>query len=161
MTFFAQFRIPWEEGRMAFLFVDVRGENWHSDGGDAVLLIQPGQLPPTWEERRIGPTYVSERSDLTAYRPRMRRGLLERVPLLAEGADPERWPEEGPDTDFDWNKVGGTARYLQGEDGPSGAGWRSLFQFTAALVGHEFGDGAECYGFVSDDGRAAFLWQSH
>jgi hypothetical protein len=65
------------------------------------------------------------------------------------------------ETDFDWNKVGGTPRFLQNDETPSGAGWRFLLQFTAALIAREFGDAAECYGFVSDDGRGVFLWQSH
>jgi hypothetical protein len=40
-------------------------------------------------------------------------------------------------------------------------GWKFLAQFSAGLVGHEFGDVAECYVFVADDGRGAFFCQCH
>jgi hypothetical protein len=87
---------------------------------------------------------------------------------LEPGADPEqrKWPELPPNTypangHGDWNKIGGTPAYLQGEDRPPGTGWAFAFQFTAAWAGHEFGDVAECYGFLNSDGRGAFLWQCH
>lgn len=49
----------------------------------------------------------------------------------------------------------------QGEQLPPGDGWTFAFQFSAAWAGRELGDGAECYGFVREDGTGAFLWQCH
>ena len=51
--------------------------------------------------------------------------------------------------------------FLQGEEWPEGDGWRFLFQFSAATVGHDLADGAECYGYLREDGSAAFGWQCH
>jgi hypothetical protein len=65
------------------------------------------------------------------------------------------------DDSRDWNKLGGTPLFLQGEEWPPGDGWHFAFQFTAGAAGAERGDGAECYGYINDDGRAAFAWQGH
>ena len=66
-----------------------------------------------------------------------------------------------PDDHRDWNKVGGNPRWLQNDDTPDEPGWRLLFQFTAASVGRELGDGAEVYGLIHDDGRGRVFVHSH
>lgn len=103
------------------------------------------------------------------FRPRLRRGPAPEIPVaFGQWADPVRW--EWPERDYSlppldeeryWNKLGGTPQWLQGEDWPPGDGWRFAFQFSAGRAGQELGDAAECYGFVNDDGRGAFLWQCH
>lgn len=92
----------------------------------------------------------------------------ERYVRLEEGADPSiwTWPDPPKDTRVrdqhgDWNKIGGTPLFLQGDATPAGEGWRFAFQFSADWAGRELGDGAECYGFTRDDGTGAFLWQCH
>jgi hypothetical protein len=165
MTFFAQFLLPEPGPRLAYLFVDVEGGTQRSDEGDACVFVQPGPRPEAFERCREGPTYVSDKGAAPpAFVHRSRRGLIESLPTLVEGRDPPAWDEtwlEEPDSDFDWNKLGGTPRFLQAEEWPEGEGWAFLAQFTAGYVGHEFGDVAECYVFVADDGRGAFFWQCH
>lgn len=164
MTFFAQFRVPGSTRRMAYLFIDVQGGLQRSDDGDAAVVVQPGVRPATFERRPTGPSYVSyaHRGLGLPHAPWSRRGLRESAAALVEGRDPPDWSSVGPDmekTDFDWNKVGGTPLFLQSDEWPRGDGRRFLAQFTAALVGHDFGDAGECYVFVTDDGRGAFFWQ--
>jgi hypothetical protein len=40
-------------------------------------------------------------------------------------------------------------------------GGTPLFQFSADWAGRELGDGAQCHGFVREDGAGAFLWHCH
>jgi len=167
MTFFAQFRVPWaDDVQMAYLFIDasVDAENWDPEAGGNALVVQPG-LPPQHlfvENRTTGPRYDP---GLVVVRPTYRGSIVKRftehVPTLAPGLDPVDWDGVKEEENADWMKVGGTPRFLQGEEWPAGAGWRFLFQFSADRIGHELGDGAECYGFVSDDGQGRFLWQCH
>jgi hypothetical protein len=65
------------------------------------------------------------------------------------------------DDQRDYNKIGGNPRWLQHDDTPDEPGWRLLFQFTAADVGHELGDGAEVYGLIHEDGRGRVFIHSH
>ena len=69
--------------------------------------------------------------------------------------------DDDPEDDGAWDKVGGTPRWLQGDETPDGDGWRFWFQYTAARIGCELADGAECYGFIDPDGRGTFIVQSH
>jgi len=103
------------------------------------------------------------------YRKRFRRIPRPEVFVeLVDSADPADWdhPVEAPgrafarDDDRDWNKIGGTPHWLQGEESPE-AGWEFLAQFTADLLATERGDGAECYLWQHPDGRVAFGWQCH
>lgn len=90
------------------------------------------------------------------------------VPLTL-GADPVTWDwsDQGPDHAIHndppgmWAKIGGTPQFLQGDEFPPGDGWKFALRFSADSAGQELGDGAECYAFVTDDGRGAFLWQCH
>jgi hypothetical protein len=165
MTFMAQFSVPGIDG-MAYLFIDPSEETWESPYDGSALLMQPGPVPDRHVVRAIGPTYVSGRTELDRYVPRQRTRRTEYVPTLEEGKEPLEWQEfdagreDDRDDDRDWNKIGGSPRYLQG--GPlDPEGLRFLFQFTADQVGHEMGDAAECYGFIDDARRGYFLIESH
>jgi hypothetical protein len=113
-----------------------------------------------------GPTFASELSETGRFDGTLLFPQIESMVVLEEGRDfpdwePIREEQDGPDDHRDWNKIGGTPRWLQYDATPEGPGWQFLFQFTAAFVGRELGDGAEAYGFVHDDGRGVFVWQSH
>lgn len=165
MTFFAQVVVPDSDGKLAYLFIDPEDELNGTLGSNAnAVFAQPGGAPARYVQQPTGPRYVSSRFDMSRFQPRLRFGFVERRPLLTGGRDPLDWTpfvEEGTATESDWNKVAGTPLWLQGPDAPNGDGWRFLFQFSAEAIGHEFGDGAVCYGFVSDDGGGAFTWQCH
>jgi hypothetical protein len=123
ITFVAQFRLPWRDEALAYLFLDLAGLGMSEDGS-AASFVQPESLTP--------------------------------------GFDPEDWDAEplGRDDDRDRNKLGGTPRWLQGDEHP-GDGHRFVFQFSAGPIGYELGDAAECYGFVDLDGQGIFTWQCH
>ena len=77
--------------------------------------------------------------------------LTESSVRLVDGFDPPDWAtwpvgDDDPEDDGAWDKVGGTPRWLQGDETPDGDGWRFWFQYTAARIGFELADGAECYG---------------
>ena len=164
MIFVAQFVIPGENG-MAYLFLDP------SDGvlDDGTLILQPGAPPATFQPRATGPTFPTEIQETNRYVPRMSFALVESVVTLEPGAEPEDWdafdatrsPDDDKDDDRDWNKVGGSPRFLQGPAWPDGDGWRFLFQFTTSYIGHDLGEGTELYGFVHVDGTGRSVAQSH
>jgi hypothetical protein len=163
ITFVAQFRLPWRDEALAYLFLDLAGFGMSEDGS-AASFVQP-ESPPTvpYEARTTGPTYPRERSsDPSWFRVDVSRELIESVPDLTPGFDPEDWDAEplGRDDDRDRNKLGGTPRWLQGDEHP-GDGHRFVFQFSAGQIGYELGDAAECYGFVDPDGQGIFTWQCH
>ena len=168
MTFMAQFAVPGVVG-MAYLFIDPSdpSEIDYSDAGAfGCLLLQPGPPPVRYIAEARGPTYASEVSGLESFVPRPQRRMIEYLPTLEPGFEYSDWEplqaelSDGRDDDRDWNKIGGTPRYLQG--GPADPGrWRFLFQFTAAAVGHELADGAECYGFIDASRHGLFLAESH
>lgn len=87
---------------------------------------------------------------------------------LEPGADPQAWtwPDRRPGTypeslHEDRNKIGGTPLFLQGEGWRLGDGWRFAFQFSGGCAGWDPADGAEIYGFVTDQGAGALFWQCH
>jgi hypothetical protein len=163
MTFWAQFAVPGVEG-LAYLFIDYSEQNWSSPYDGSALILQPGPAPERFAVQSVGPSYASEFSEIDRYVIRSRRVRVEGMPTLEEGFDPVewRWDEvpEGPDDDRDWNKVGGSPRYLQGGP-PDPERLRFLFQFTAATVGHELADGAQCYGLMDAERRGWFFFESH
>lgn len=165
MTFMAQFAVPNVEG-MAYLFVDLSEETWESPYDGSALLMQPGPVPEHHVLQPTGPTYASAVCELDRYVPRVRARRTEYLPLLEDGIEPADWEEfdrvrvDDRDDDRDWNKMGGSPRYLQGGP-PDPGGLRFLFQFTARHVGHEMGDAAQCYGFIDDARRGYFLIESH
>ena len=165
MTFMAQFSLPGVDG-MAYLFIDPSEETWESPYDGSALLMQPGPVPDRHVVQATGPTYASAVSELDRYVPRLRTRRTEYTPLLEDGVEPPDWEdfdrarEDDRDDDRDWNKIGGSPRYLQGGP-PDPGGLRFLFQFTANQVGHEMGDAAQCYGFIDDARRGYFLIESH
>lgn len=165
MTFFAQFRLPWRDEALAYLFLDLGGAGMGmSEGGGASLFVQPGVAPQVPHAARVtGPTYPHEgRLDLSRFHLVSKRERIESVPDLVPGLDPEDWDDGEHDSSDNrvWNKLGGMPRWLQGPEHP-GPDHRFLFQFSASHIGYELADGAECYGFVTADGRGVFLWQCH
>lgn len=164
MAFWAQFEIPWDPNRMAYLFIDsTEGEVWDSTSGTASLIVQPG-LDPTvpWVEHSTGPVVPDDEVVVEGFDPPAPVRFSARVPRLEPFNEPEEWPADVERPARTFNKVGGTALALQGSPRPPGDGWRFLFQFGAMEAGRELGDGAECYGFVHEPtGEGYFSWDCH
>jgi hypothetical protein len=165
LPFYGQ--LPISGSRTAYIFIGEAG--WEPLGSGNAVVVQPGPPPhlPT-QPLREGPqihTWVAE--DPPRYRDRSRRRPALEIPVaLQDSADPVTWEWPAPDpvrpygdNEMYRNKIGGTPLWLQGEQWPPGDGWTFAFQFTAASAGEELADGAECYGFINDGGRAALLWQ--
>lgn len=162
LTFHGQ--LPLDDSRTAYIFIngshDV--ETWEPLGDGNAVVIQPG--PPSHLPSRplvTGPRVYLRRLDTTGFEPRDRHVAYERFVRLQAGADPIEWDVEAGDTHADWNKIGGTPMFLQGEHTPPGPGWTYAFQFTPGWATHELGDGAQCYGFVRETGEAALTWDCH
>jgi hypothetical protein len=165
MLFYGQLPLDDQPGRMAYVFValDEDAETWEPLGTGNALVVQPGPPPSVrTEPRATGPARYALAEDLPAFHPPAIMRPYERWIDLAGGADPERWelPDAAPGARIglrveDRDKLGGTPLFLQGEQWPPGDGWRFAFQFNAARAGHELADGAECYGFVREDGAGA------
>jgi HEAT repeat protein len=170
LIFFGQLPVATEgQRRTAYVFVDPEGDHWEPLGMANAVLVQPG-APCQLETAPLstGPQLFEYVPEGGPFRRRSRARPYERFIRLEDGADPSswEWPELEPETyrrdaPGDWNKLGGTPLFLQGEQFPPGEGWSFAFQFSAAWAGRELGDGAECYGFVREDGAGAFLWQCH
>jgi HEAT repeats/PBS lyase HEAT-like repeat len=163
-TFMAQFAVPGREG-LAYLFLDdaavETGEGWGK------VIVRPGPVPVPFLIAATGPTFWTDMPGPERYLSRRIAREVESRVVLEPGLDFDDWaivdddPEAGRDDERDWNKIGGNPRWLQGDEMPEEPGWRFLFQFTAAKVGHEFADGAEVYGLIHDDGRGRFIVHSH
>jgi HEAT repeats len=171
LVFFAQLPLVGEIARTAYVFVSA-DENAAtfaplSDGN--AVVVQPGGAPHLASAPMShGPALFEGIQDTERLAPLQKEHRYERYITLEDGADPAEWtwpePPEGEmmsDRHGDWNKIGGTPLFLQDRKTPPGDGWRFAFQFSADWAGRELGDGAECYGFVRDDGTGAFLWQCH
>jgi HEAT repeats len=171
MIFLGQLPLVGQDDSVAYIFFSYEvDETWDPLGPGNAIIVQPGDAKPQVPTLALhdGPQLYERVEEPHRYQPVDKMRPYHRYIVLEPGADPERWewPELPPNTypddgHRDWNKIGGTPAYLQGEDVPPGPGWRFAFQFNAAWAGHEFGDVAECYGFVNRDGRGAFLWQCH
>ena len=163
-TFMAQFTIPGREG-LAYLFLDAAAVETDEDWGK--VIVQPGPVPVPSLGEATGPTFWTEMEGPERYLGRRSARQVESRVVLEAGLDFDDWsildddPERGRDDERDWNKIGGNPRWLQSDEMPDEPGWRFLFQFTAAKVGHEFADGAEVYGLIHDDGRGRFIVHSH
>ena len=170
LVFFGQLPVSaGDQARTAYVFIDPEGNHWEPLGEANAVLLQPG-APCQLETAPLstGPQLFEFVHEAGQFRRRWRARAYERFIRLEDGLDPEGWewpklPAEtyGKDKPGDWKKLGGTPLFLQGEESPPGDGWNFAFQFSAAWAGRELGDGAECYGFVRDDGAGAFLWQCH
>ena len=160
--FWAQLTIPHRPG-LAYLFIDPSAET----GDEGILFVQPGGRPEHWSASATGPTFASDLSETGRFEGTVLFPRIESRVELEAGRDFADWdvwnadPAATRDDERDWNKIGGTPRWLQVDESPTDPGWAFLFQFTAASVGREMGDGAEAYGFIHDDGRGWFTWQSH
>jgi len=171
MIFLGQLPLLGHDNRLAYIFFSNEvDETWEPLSVGNAVVVQPGDgaahVPTAPLE--VGPQLFEIVHDPHRYQQVGKMRPYERYISLEPGADPLewKWPELAPNTypangHGDWNKIGGTPAYLQGHDVPPGPGWKFAFQFTAGWAGHEFADGAECYGFVNEDGRGAFLWQCH
>jgi HEAT repeats/PBS lyase HEAT-like repeat len=170
MVFYAQLPVfTGTQQRTAYVFIDPEGDHWEPLGQGNAVIVQPGALgEPMTAPLTTGPQVFERIEEAGRFRRRWRAQPYERFIGLQDGGDPERWewPELGSDTyrrdgPGDWNKLRGTPLFLKGEQSPPGEGWTFAFQFSAARAGWDLGDGAECYGFVREDGTGAFLWQCH
>lgn len=161
MAFWAQVRLPGDEDRMAYLFVQRQFDPISSEDGTASVFIQPGGEPIVpWIRSATGPvvpdTTVRDRS----YRPPHAWGMAPRVPSLRPFGEPLSWDDTARIRDQSWDKVGGTPVFLQYDPGLDD--YEFLYQFTAAAAGQELGDAAQCYVFVNRDrGDGYFYWDCH
>jgi hypothetical protein len=169
LMFFGQLPLPGQPRRMSYIFIGP-DDSWKPLGEGNAVVVQPGPAPPhiACRPRATGPAIYEPAAEPPGFRPLRRYRAYERFVSLTEGADPERWewPEAPPgvyrrDEHGDWNKIGGTGCWLQGEPDLPGDGWAFAFQFTASWAGRELADGAECYGFLRGDGTAALAWDCH
>ena len=171
MVFYGQLPMIDAPERTAYIFFDLtgEGESFEYLGDGNAVVIQPGAAPhvPT-REAATGPGLFERVPQKERYSPAEIHRPYERFIELEAGFDPPvwTWPElpEGSYRAAEedaWCKLGGTPQFLQGEGQPPGDGWRFAFQFSAAWAGQELADGAECYGFVNDDGRGAIGWDCH
>lgn len=159
LMFYGQ--LPLVDGRTAYLFT-AGPDEWEFVGGGSALIVQPGNVShlPT-RPVATGPQAYDWFIDRPRFLHRRRRlPAAEKFAVLADGHDPEVYDLQRRATDGDWEKIGGTPLWLQGDETP-GEGWDFAFQFTAGLAAGERGDGAVFYGFVTDDGRGALGWQCH
>lgn len=165
LSFYAQLPLPGD--RTAYIFLD-GPEEWQPLGPGNAVVVQPGNLChlPTAPLRHARQDYVSR--DRGTYRHRWQG--IPRPSVFVElvpSSDPLSWDNPVPageharDDERYWNKIGGTPRWLQGEEYPPGEGWAFLAQFVADSFGGERGDGAVCYLWQHPDGRVAFGWQCH
>lgn len=169
LVFYGQLPVGGDPPRTAYIFINSSDDAWSFEAlseGNAVV-VRPGGPPHLATiAKGTGPRLFEQVEEPNRFVRRARPVPYERFVSVVPGADPAEWssPDFGPD-DFprpshgDGNKIGGTPLFLQGPEYPPGEGWRFAFKFGAAWAGREMGDGAECYGFVREDGTGAFLWQ--
>lgn len=168
LVFYGQLPVLGEPERIAYIFVSLDPDALSNEplGEGNAVVLRPGspcRLPTA--SLASGPSLYEPVHDPNRFRPPRKARPYERFARLEEGADPPEWSRfsdspAGADHG-DWNKIGGTPLFLQGPEYPAGAGWRFAFQFSAGWAGAELGDGADCYGFVHEDGSGALLWQCH
>lgn len=154
MVFLGQLPLLTEPDRTAFIFFsDEVVETWEPLGPGNAVVVQPDAVKPQVPSLalRRGPQLYEPVPQPDRYQPIDKMRPYVRYVALHPGADPQvwEWPElpagsYPADGHQDWNKIGGTPAFLQGEHMPDGPGWRFGFQFSAGWAGHEFGDVAEC-----------------
>lgn len=171
LVFLGQLPLIGSPVRTAYIFVnaDDHATTFKPLTDGNAVVIQPGGASHLPTAPMIqGPALFIGVGNGGRFRRINKSRRYQRYIRMEESADPPTWtwpdPPDGArvrDQHGDWNKIGGTPRFLQAEEWPPGDGWRFAFQFSADWAGRELGDGAECYGFVRDDGTGAFLWQCH
>ena len=163
MSFWAQFEIPWEPEKMAYLFVElVEGDIADSDNDRASLFVQPGAEPDVaWIGQATGPVVPDTSVRDTTFWPPDDYSFEARVPSLREFYEPASWPVEGSwKVEQSWDKIGGTPLVLQGKPMLSPE-WTFLFEFTAQFAGRDLGDVAHCYGYIDPEGNGYYYWDCH
>ena len=147
LEFYGQLPLPGD--RTVYLFfatdrLDLQERQPLGPGNAAV--VQPGHgCQHRTMAQATGPQIMTHLPD-SRRSPRQRLRWLPRpedsLAVLEDFSDPVEWdePDENtdmyqPDDDRDWNKVGGTARWLQAEEAPPGDGWSFAFQFGADSAG--------------------------
>jgi len=166
MMFYGQLPLP--DARTAYIFLARDGDQeWEPLGGDNAVVVQPGNLcdAPTvalshgpQEQTWSPPSGFRSRTRLLPHPERFVDLVPALDPVIWESLDESAWEADDAST---WDKLGGTPRWLQGEESPPGDGWAFVAQFGAESLASERGDGAICYLWQHADGRAAFGWQCH
>jgi hypothetical protein len=162
LMFYGQLPVAGDSSQTAYLFT-AGPEEWTALGPGSAVVIQPGNTChlPT-RATATGPQSFDWEYDTTRFVRRARRvPQAERYVQFEEQRDPSLWTLETSTeaTEADWNKVGGTALWLQFDETPEAGNWNFAFQFEAARAGSERGDGAIFYGWTDDDGAGALGWQ--
>lgn len=170
LIFYGQLPVPGTEA-IAYIFVngDEDAPTWKPLSEGNALVVQPdGEAHLPTVERDRGPQLYEPVVEPFRFGGARHWRPFCRWIATTPGADPTEWAwphlpagQWQRDNHGDWNKLGGTPLFLQGEDWPPGEGWRFAFQFSAGWAAQELADGAECYGFVNESGAGAFLWQCH
>jgi len=159
LMFYGQ--LPLTDGRTGYLFT-AGPDEWDPLGSGSAMIVQPGgrsRFPTV--ERAEGPQIYTDVYESDRFVGRSRSvPLPERFVEWSDGFDPAEFARGSAIQGSDWNKVGGSPLWLQGE-GPPAPGWRYAFQFTADGAGGERGDGAVFYGWISDTGDGALGWDCH
>lgn len=168
LMFYGQLPLPGPESRTAYIFLDEGNDEWEPLGPGNAVVVQPGDVCHLDTiPLEVGPQEYTWESE-ERYRRRSRRVPHPEVHVrLVPGADPVSWDEPVNLPESGWayadprndNKIGGTPRWLQGEEYPPGDGWVFLAQFDAEALATERGDCAVCYLWQHPDGRVAFGWQ--
>lgn len=147
MRFLAQFRLPGEPVRLAYLFLTedyaeepIVDNTFEPEGGENALFAQPGEPADCYQVAGIssGPTF----------------GPDHHVELS---------PFEGETSVDDFaSRLFGEPRWLQGEEAPDGP-FRFILQLDSAdelPFEVDFGDSGVGYGFLDErSGQGRFLWQ--
>lgn len=149
------------EGAMAYLFMEGEGgagDTWVPDGGANAVIIQPSDAVPSVQVKQLTDgKRLYELKSLPNSNVRQKQAWEYSVSLHEE-ADTEI---EDNDDGFR-NKIGGTPKWLQGDETPTDGEWLLLLQLDSSGVPFEvdFGDAGVGYAFISADGkRGKFLWQ--
>jgi uncharacterized protein YwqG len=161
--------------RMPYIFMTDEEEyvdgTWEPDGGENVVILQPGTASVPVEPLAEGPTLY--RLVKKMFKKRLvpepcEFGIQTTVsedPAFVPESERAKWSEEKWEeyaNALDGNKVGGTPIFMQGDEYPGPGSWKLLLQPDSTRVPFfvNFGDAGIAYAFLSEDGtRGKFLWQ--
>jgi uncharacterized protein YwqG len=160
--------------RMAYIFMTDEDEfvdgTWEPDGGENAVILQPGQNSAFITDVPTGPTLyemvesVGDRLVPKSCEFRAELFVDWDPPFIPERERRKMNPQDLEDyaNSLVGNKIGGTPWFLQGDEFPSGTGWRLLLQLDSTKVPFSinFGDAGIGYVFLNERGESArFLWQ--
>jgi len=161
--------------QMAYLFMTDGEEyvdgTWEADGGENLVILQPGQTEFKTEPLFEGPSLY--RMVKRPFNNRLVPELCEYSVILKPAEDPDfveesersKWGKaewESYASTLDGNKIGGSPIFIQSAEFPSQGRWRLLLQLDSTKVPFSvnFGDAGVGYLFLSEDGQVAkFIWQ--